>query len=143
MSRDDHANGLSVETRLDVLDLYARQSHAIDGGDAPGWAATFTPEGSFESPTFKLKAVGPAELTTFAADSNGAALARGDQLRHWLSSIVITPAGPDRLNVKAYMMILATSTAGSRVDRSLTFADELENHEGRWLVASRKVFRDA
>jgi hypothetical protein len=133
--------GISVEDRLAILDLYARQSHLIDGGDAGGWAATFTAEGVFQSPTYRLTAAGPAELAKFAADSNGAALARGVQLRHWIGQVVIDPThgGAD---VRAYLVIVATSREGSRIDRSLRVVDVLARTAGGWRVDSRKVFRD-
>jgi ketosteroid isomerase-like protein len=133
--------GISVEDRLAILDLYARQSHLIDGGDADGWAATFTADGVFESPTYRLTAVGHAELAGFAADSNGAALARGVQLRHWIGQVVIDPAdgGAD---VLAYLVIVATSREGSRIDRSVRVVDVLARTADGWRVASRKVFRD-
>ncbi|HVW45177.1 MAG TPA: nuclear transport factor 2 family protein [Amycolatopsis sp.] len=132
----------STEDRLAVLDLYARQSHAIDGGDAAGWAATFTPGGSFESPTYRLVATGTAELTAFAADSNSAALARGEQLRHWISAVVLSHAGEDALAAQAYLLIIATSSAGSRIDRSVRLVDDLRRVDGEWLVTRRKVLRD-
>lgn len=132
---------LSVADKQAIGELYAVQSHAIDSGDASGWAATFTPDGSFESPTYRLTATGTKELTAFASTSNSAAVTRGDQLRHWLSSLVFTVEAGGTA-VAGYMMILATSASGSRVDRSLTFEDHLTRHGAGWLVASRQVFRD-
>jgi hypothetical protein len=135
------AEFLGTEDRFEILDLYARQSHFIDGGDAAGWAATFTEQGSFHSPTYGLTVTGWAELEKFAAESNGAAWERGDQLRHWLDQIVIDLT-PEGAQVQAYLLIVATSSQGSRIDRSLRVADELAQVEGRWRVASRRVFRD-
>jgi ketosteroid isomerase-like protein len=132
---------ITVEDRLAIGDLYARQSHLIDGGDADGWAATFTADGVFESPTYRLTATGRAELAKFAADSNGAATARGVQLRHWIGQLVIDPTDTGA-GVLAYLVIVATSAEGSRIDRSLRVVDVLARTAGGWRVASRKVFRD-
>jgi hypothetical protein len=136
-------SGLQIADRLEILDLYARQAHLIDGGDAAGWAATFTDQGVFESPTYRLTAVGRAELARFAADSNGAAWARGEQLRHWLDQVVVDRT-PEGAQVRAYLLIVATSstTGTSRIDRSLRVTDELVQVDGRWLLASRRVLRD-
>ncbi|CAN5202122.1 hypothetical protein BH09ACT6_BH09ACT6_04940 [soil metagenome] len=134
---------LPVEDRLDICDLYARQSHAIDGGDARQWALTFTIDGVFESPTFHLTAVGHQELEKFARESNDAALARGEQLRHWMNAIVILPRTSEEADVHAYLMIIATSSAGSRIDRSLRVEDVVSRADGEWLLAHRQVFRDA
>ncbi len=136
------ARTIAVEDRLDILDLYARQSHAIDGGDAKGWAQTFTEQGRFESPTFKLTAIGHDELEQFARSSNDAALARGEHLRHWIDAVVMTRVDDLALHVEAYLMILATSTEGSRVDRSVRVIDDLAKVDDQWLLSSRVVLRD-
>ncbi|MCU1482254.1 MAG: hypothetical protein JWQ19_3040 [Subtercola sp.] len=168
------ARSIEVVDRLDILDLYARQAHAIDSGRAADWAQCFTADGVFVSPTYNLTATGRTELTAFAESSNSAALARGDQLRHWLDAIVMTPTGSgtgggfdavrpdnapihavhadtvpidtvpiDTVHVEAYLMILATSASGSRVDRSLRVLDDLRRVDGEWYLLSRTVFRDA
>jgi hypothetical protein len=136
------AGPVSIADRLGILDTYARQAHRIDGGDAAGWAATFTPDGSFESPTYKLTAVGREALTEFAAASNSNALARGVQLRHWMSNLLYESVAPGRIRVEAYMVIFATSSEGSRVDRCVRSFDELVEVDGSWLVQTRRIQRD-
>ena len=136
------ARTMTIEDRLDIVDLYARQSHAIDGGDAVGWARTFTEDGRFESPTFRLTAVGHDELERFARSSNDAALARGEHLRHWIDAVVMTRIDDLATHVEAYLMILATSAQGSRVDRSVRVIDDLAKVDDEWLLTSRVVLRD-
>ena len=41
------ADGLSTQDYIDIEQLYATYNHAIDSGDAQGWAGTFTPDGTF------------------------------------------------------------------------------------------------
>jgi hypothetical protein len=136
------AQQLTVEDRLAISDLYAAQAHFIDGGDASGWAGTFTEEGSFTSPTYGLTAVGRPALTDFAAKSNSGALERGDQLRHWMGNVLLEPDGRGGARATAYMLIVATSAAGSRIDRSLRVFDELAKVGSQWLVATRIIRRD-
>jgi hypothetical protein len=133
---------LSVDDRLAILDLYARQSHRIDGGDAAGWAATFTTAGTFISPTYQLTANGPSELQAFAESSNGPARARGEQFRHLLDNVVFTVIDADHVQVEAYLIIFATTTSGSRIDRTVLVFDDLIRVEGQWLVQLRRVVRD-
>lgn len=133
---------ITVEDRLAILDLFARQSHCIDGGDAAGWAATYAPDGSFHSPTYKLTATGRAALTDFAENSNSGAKARGEQFRHHVSAVMLTPKTASEVTSVSYLMILATTLDGTRVDRSVRMFDELVKVEGEWLVASRTVLRD-
>jgi ketosteroid isomerase-like protein len=132
---------IAASDHLAVLTLFARQSHSIDGGDADGWADTFTPDGVFESPTFQLTARGRAELSAFATESNTAALARGEQLRHHVTAVLLEPAG-DQLRAASYLLIVATSAQGSRIDRSVRLIDTLTRTSQGWRVAHRSVIRD-
>ena len=43
------AEELSAQDYIDIEQLYATYNHAIDSGDADAWAATFTPDGSFNT----------------------------------------------------------------------------------------------
>jgi hypothetical protein len=133
---------IDLADRMAILDLYARQSHLIDGGDAQGWAETFTVDGSFESPTYGLTATGRAALRDFADASNTGALERGVQFRHWTNQYVFEPHSPTEVAVEAYMLIIATSGEGSRVDRSLRVFDLLSKSGGQWRFRSRRIVRD-
>lgn len=136
------ARSIDLVDRLDITDLYARQSQAVDSGDGDGWAGTFTEDGVFTSPTYSLTARGRAELKEFAETSNASALARGEQFRHVISSIAMRPAGEDRIDATTYLMITATGDAGARVDRTLVMFDELRRVDGEWLFSSRETHRD-
>ena len=41
------ARNLTLQDRLEIADLYTRYNTTIDGGDADGWADTFTADGEF------------------------------------------------------------------------------------------------
>ena len=43
------ADTLSAQDYFEIQQLYARYNIAIDSGDAEGWAATFTPDGVFNT----------------------------------------------------------------------------------------------
>jgi hypothetical protein len=133
---------IDIADRLAVLELYGRQAQLIDDGDALGWAETFAPDGVFVSPTFALTARGHGALREFAAASYAAARARGEQLRHWTGQHVLSEADAGQLTVRGYMLIVATSAQGPRIDRSLRFVDEVQIRGGRWLMTSRTMIRD-
>ena len=44
-----HAADLTTQDYIEIEQLYATYNHAIDSGDAEAWAATFTPDGSFNT----------------------------------------------------------------------------------------------
>jgi 3-phenylpropionate/cinnamic acid dioxygenase small subunit len=129
---------------LQVLRAYARQSHRIDSGDAAGWAATFTADGEFRSPSYPDPARGTAELTAFAAAFAETARSTGTVSRHLVSDVDVRPgADADQVEVHAYLQIVATTPDGtSRLVRLTTLTDRLVRRDGRWLVAHRQVRRD-
>ncbi len=72
---------------VEIHQLYGRQSHLIDEGHASEWAATFTADGEFHSPSYPAPVVGVEALTQFATRSSrtrpggGGASARAQQHR--------------------------------------------------------------
>ncbi|AXB42367.1 nuclear transport factor 2 family protein [Amycolatopsis albispora] len=123
-----------------VHQLYGAQSHAIDEGRAADWAATFTPDGEFRSPSYPEPAIGTAMLTAFAERFHQSCAESGETLRHVVSTIEVRPGGdPDTLLVRAYLQI----TGPSRLHRLTVLADELARTGDGWRVRRRAVHRDA
>ncbi|MGH8966003.1 MAG: nuclear transport factor 2 family protein, partial [Actinomycetes bacterium] len=81
------AETVAAEMVAEVHQLYGHQSHRIDGGDAAGWAATFTPDGVFDSPTYPQPVVGAAALEAFAHTFAADARAAGEVRRHVVSTL--------------------------------------------------------
>lgn len=141
-----------AETVVEVHQLYGRQAHRIDSGDAEGWAATFTPDGVFRSPTYPGPVVGTSQLIAFAERFAADALAAGEVRRHVVSTLVVdTPDNgavgghePDVLDVRAYLQIVATPAVGgaSRLVRLTTLLDRVVRHNDGWSVRARTVQRD-
>ena len=122
---------LSVEDRLAIQELIARYNHAIDGGDADDWAATFAPDGTFES-RGEVHA-GTEQLATFA---------RGFQqrlpgARHWNNNLVIDGDG-DQATTTCYLQLWREGQLASEG----RYVDTLRKIDGQWRFASRKVVRD-
>jgi uncharacterized protein (TIGR02246 family) len=123
-----------------IQQLYARQAHAIDGGDARGWAATFTPDGVFRSPTYPQPSAGAEELTAFAAAFARSASEAGVVRRHWTTNLVVEPDGTHQATARLYALVLATPRGEApRIERSVLFRDRLVRRGERWLLAERTV----
>jgi hypothetical protein len=138
--------GVPVEDVLAVHQLYGRQSHAIDSGRAHEWAATFTPDGEFTSPSYPAPSVGTAELVAFAERFHAGCLASGETLRHVISTVDVRPGpAPDELSARAYLQIIGTPADGSppRPHRLTVVADELRRTADGWRIRRRTVHRDA
>lgn len=140
-----------IESRVDVgavaiveiHQLYGRQSHLIDEGHAAGWAATFTADGEFHSPSYPAPVVGTAALTEFADAFFTNASVAGEAHRHVITNIAVERTGDDELEVHAYLQIVATRIGGeSRLVRFTTVADRVVREGGQWLIARRAVRRD-
>lgn len=129
---------------LQVQRAYARQSRLIDSGDAAGWAATFTADGEFHSPSYPEPAAGTAALRAFAQAFADNGLAAQTVTRHVITNVDVLPgADDDHLVAHAYLQIVATPDGGdSRLVRLTTVTDQLVRDGGRWLVTHRQVRRD-
>ena len=134
---------LATEAQLAIQQLYARQSHAIDSGDARGWAACFTAGGAFRSPTYDGPVVGTAALTAFAEEFARAAADAGVVRRHWTTALALQAESEDAVAARCYAMVLATA-AGERpvIERTVVFHDRLVRRDGRWLIEEREVSVD-
>ncbi|MFC9767459.1 nuclear transport factor 2 family protein [Rhodococcus jostii] len=123
--------------------LYGRQSHLIDGGDASGWAQTFTDDGEFHSPSYPEPVSGTDALIAFAERFHAGARAANDVHRHVITNVVIDGAGDGSTVVRAYLQIVATSIGGdSRLVRMTTLTDRVVLVDDRWRIARRDIRRD-
>lgn len=132
---------MTARTQSDVTELYARQSQAIDDGDAEGWARTFTADGVFVSPTHGEPVRGFEALRRFAAGVRAGHVARGIQERHWLNSVV-AEAADGLVRARAYLMIVRIGPGGRpELARHVVIQDDLVE-DGPLLVRHRRVSVD-
>lgn len=118
--------------------LYAVQSHAIDDGDAARWAATFTEDGVFSSPTHGAPVRGRAALREFAAALHERHRTERVRVRHWVNNVLVE-AGQDGVHSRAYLLIVRIGADGIPVlARHVVIRDQLAD-AGGWLVAHRRV----
>jgi len=75
---------ISVQDRLDILELTARYNHAIDHHAPEAWADLFTAGGVLKSGD-DVKAFGREQLVDFAKR----VAAQGRKARHWVNNLVI------------------------------------------------------
>ncbi|MBZ6083148.1 nuclear transport factor 2 family protein [Streptomyces olivaceus] len=128
----------------EIHHLYALQSHLIDGGRAAEWAATFTADGTFDSPTYPEPVAGTAALTAFAERFAAGCVADCVVRRHVISNVAVTGAdGEGAVRVAAYLQIVATPPGGSPgTERFTTLTDRVVRDGDGWRIAARTVRRD-
>ncbi|GAA3748162.1 nuclear transport factor 2 family protein [Streptomyces tremellae] len=127
-----------------IQQLYHLQSHLIDGGRAAEWAATFTADGTFDSPTYPSPVVGTAALTRFAERFAAGCAADGVVRRHVVTNMAATGTDDDgAVRVEAYLQIVATPRGGApHIERFTTLADRVVADGEGWRIAARVVRRD-
>ncbi|GAA3722114.1 hypothetical protein HDA32_002163 [Spinactinospora alkalitolerans] len=135
---------LDAEALAGIQQLYAAQSHWIDGGRAREWARTFTEDGEFHSPSYPEPVVGTAELTAFAERFHADARAAGEIRRHVVTNVHAEPAAAEHAaTVRAYLQIVSTPAGGEpRLVRLTTLTDDVVRSPGGWRVRRRVVRRD-
>ncbi|MCX2730551.1 nuclear transport factor 2 family protein [Saccharopolyspora sp. NFXS83] len=137
------AGVVSGEVIGHVHRLYGAQSHRIDGARAREWAATFTPDGEFWSPSYPEPAVGTAALVAFAERFADADEQAGTRTRHVITNLDVEPEDGDALVVRGYLQIVVTEAGGaSRLARMTTFTDDLVLLDEQWRIRRRVVRRD-
>lgn len=122
---------LSSEDRLAILDLVGRYNFAIDSGDGPGWAATFTPDGVFDSGRGPV--AGSAALREFAETFSQGRMAGTE---HWNTNHVIEGDG-ERATHRCYLNLIRGEN-GESLARA-KYSDELVKLDGAWKFARRTV----
>ncbi len=121
-----------IADRTQIAELFARYCHSVDHGDADGWAALFTSDGSFEV-VGAMRFVGHDQLRAMPGivTEHG-----GGKWRHQITNI-ITEMAPDAdiAQVRAYGLVTDWRDGGKLV----TFADyevALRRIDGQWRIAA-------
>jgi ketosteroid isomerase-like protein len=128
---------LATDDTLAIQQLYARYNHAIDSGNADGWAACFTPDGTFASASGNF--AGTQQLADFAT-----AFAARMKARHWINNLVIDGNGSEATG-SCYLMLLRLGAEGQPASILTTaiYRDTIVKQGGGWKFASRAVTGDA
>ncbi|GAA1913045.1 nuclear transport factor 2 family protein [Nocardioides hwasunensis] len=131
-------------TVVQVLRAYARQARLIDSFDGPGWAATFTTDGVFASPSYPQPVVGTDALVAFVEQYAETARATRTTSRHVVTNVDVVPGPrPGSVVAHAYLQIVATPAGEpSRLVRLTTLTDQLVASADGWRFARRDVRRD-
>jgi ketosteroid isomerase-like protein len=116
-----------TETRDEILQLLYRYNHAIDSGDAEGWAALFTDDGVFEVAGQVMS--GREAMVGFASGVNG--------LRHVVANPVVEVVG-DTATVQAYLFAFG----GTTMVISGSYEDQLVRKPDGWRFAKRSFTPD-
>lgn len=129
---------ISIEDRIAIEDLYARQWWALDTGDAEGFAATFAEDGI-------LRMAQDHEGRTAIADfaRTVAAAPAGGQSNHHMSALIVQPDGDGGISAHSYVIRVHRLPTRSRGNCQVLWSgystDRCVKEGGRWVFAERAM----
>jgi SnoaL-like domain len=124
---------LTAQDNFEIQQLYAAYNIAIDNGDAEAWAATFTPDGTFN------QFVGHDALLNFIKiwreKQNGATR------KHWNSNLRITGNSKEAAG-SVYLLLVDISTKPASILLSASYTDSLIKTKEGWRFTKRVTKAD-
>jgi ketosteroid isomerase-like protein len=119
----------TADEHVELVELYARYTHAYDEGRADDLADLFTADGEFVRP-----GADPVRGRVDLAEMVRGSAARGTGNRHLVSAVVIE-AGPDGTATgQAYVQVVS----GPSVIVMGRYDDDFAKEHGRWRIRSRR-----
>jgi len=128
------ADGLTTQDYVDIEQLYATYNHAIDSGDGEAWAATFTPDGTFN------KFSGHDQLVGFIQQWKEKM--NGGNRRHWNTNLRIEPS-KDGASASVFLMLVDVGTKPPSIVATGMYNDTLVKTAGGWRFKTRQTKMDA
>jgi ketosteroid isomerase-like protein len=132
---------LSVEDRLDVMDLVARYAECVDSGDVAGYAALFTEDGVIEHSAGTVRGRGEIQAWVEGVVKRGG-VGKESRVKHVMGLPVIRGDG-ERATSRAYVTIPRHMESGEIVIRLAgTYFDDCVKVDGQWLFEKRVIQLD-
>jgi hypothetical protein len=119
---------LTADDYIEIQQLYARYNMAIDSGDAEGYAATFTPDGVFN--TFKGHDALVGFINTWKEKM------KGGNMRHWNTNLAISGT-PDGASGAVYLLLVDVSVRPPVIAQAATYQDLLVKTPQGWRFTKR------
>lgn len=128
-----YSEGLSPQDYMEIQQLYAHYNKAIDSGDAEAYAATFTPDGVFNTYNGHDELVG--FINRYVETMNG------KLRRHWNTNLVIDGDGKTA-NGFVYLMMLDLTQQPPAISTTATYTDLLVKTKDGWRFTKRMTTAD-
>ena len=132
-------NTMSVQDRLEVMELIGRYQQCVDAGDDEAYANNFVPDGVVESPSGVYR--GRVAIRTMVRElvSKGRISRDAPVVRHFISMPYIYEGSSDRCAARTYMVTFGLDAEGDLMaDTHWTYVDEIVRRDGTWLFAKRR-----
>lgn len=127
------SEGLTALDYAEIQQLYAKYNYAIDSGDGEAYAATFIPEGEFN--TFKGHEALKGFIKNYTENMNGA------MRRHWNTNLLIEGDGKTA-QAKVYLMLMELNTTPPSIGITAVYNDSLIKTADGWRFSKRATVGD-
>ncbi len=124
---------LSAQDNFEIQQLYARYNNAIDSGDAEGWAATFTPDGVFNTFSGHDALVGFVKMWR---EKLG-----GATRKHWNNNLQISGDSKEA-TASVYLMLVDFGTKPPSILTTGMYSDSLIKTKDGWRFTKRTTKGD-
>jgi hypothetical protein len=128
--------GLSVEDRLDILQVFSRYNMSLDAGDKETFVSLFSEDFFFDSPKHVMHT--HDELRDFVQEAMDN---HGPTMRHLMYNQIIEGDG-NTATMKCYGMTYKVSDATIVPMYSTTYLHKLAKIDGDWKLTERQVLLD-
>ncbi len=130
---------LSVEDRLDIMELIVRYGRTLDTKDAAGYAALFAPDAVRVTNNGAKTQHGRAEIQ---ADIQASMDRWNATIRHFLASPLITGGDGNRATVRSYVQEMVDVHEGPcYVSQVAEYQDTCVKLDGQWFFQERKIVK--
>ena len=127
---------LTTDDLVEINHLYAKYSHALDGGLTELFLSVWAPDGTFTQEGRTRR--GHAELRVMGSRDPSEV----GRHRHFISNIMIDGDG-DQATMRCYLQLFKTGSGGpATLVTTATYRDTLRRVDGAWRFASRTVVPD-
>ena len=133
------ATTFTAQDYIEIQQLYANYSQALDKGQGDRFAATFTPDGEFtggrpagRANETRAPLKGIEGLTRMGSVGGG---------RHFTANLVITPT-PEGANGSCYLLLFNARNVPATITETAIYQDTLVKTPQGWRFNKRVVWRD-
>ena len=126
---------INTNDRLEIIELFARYSWAIDTGDAEAYASVFVGDGIMQGGTRKFQ--GTEELKKFV----GLIFNTETRTQHWTTNHILTPSKSGCSVISYLVEFKAHSQDRSEVAVVGCYKDDLTRTEYGWRFVHRRFTR--
>lgn len=123
-----------------ILQFYGEHFARIDEGNIAGWAADFTHDADFISPTASLTTA--EEIDRAASEAFESRASRGIRNRHYQSSVHIVSNSAESTDVTSYVLVAMLEDTKSQPQLLSTVVRDQLVYANRWMVRRREISFD-